>query len=225
MIKMRTFETVGRLVFHAAELLRTTLSTSGNLMLSGGSTPYTIYNKLATVPCPVHSGRKLFLSDERMVPIDSPHNNAGNLMPMLHALKCQDHLIRVNTFLPIKEATAQFASKLEPMRRIDLGFLGMGTDGHTAGFFTPEQARMKSGTLTLHTQRPDGMQGVSVTPALFQRVERIILLVTGDSKREIIHTLLNNPESIPAGIALSDHPHVELWTDINHEMFLIPFQN
>ena len=171
MIKIRTFETVDLLVFHAKELLRTTLSTSGNLMLSGGSTPYTIYNELAMAPCPVHSGRKLFLSDERMVPIDSPDNNAGNLMPMLHALKCEDRLIRVNTILPVQEAAAQFASKLEPMKRIDLGFLGMGIDGHTAGFFTPEQARMKSGTLTLHTHRPDGMQGVSVTPALFRRVE------------------------------------------------------
>lgn len=214
MIKIRIFETVDRLVFHAKELLRTTLSTSGNLMLSGGSTPYTIYNELAMAPCPVHSGRTLFLSDERMVPIDSPHNNAGNLMPMLHALKCEDRLIRVNTFLPVKEASTQFASKLKPMKHIDLGFLGMGTDGHTAGFFTPEQARMKSGTLTLHTHRPDGMQGVSVTPALFQRVERMILLVTGDSKREIINTLLNDPETIPAGIALADHPNVELWTDI-----------
>ncbi|MEN8254678.1 MAG: 6-phosphogluconolactonase, partial [Verrucomicrobiota bacterium] len=83
-----------------------------------------------------------------------------------------------------------------------------------AGLFTPEQANLKTGALTLHTDRPDGLQGISVTPALFQRVERIILLVTGASKREIIDTLLNDPETIPAGMALSDHPNVELWTDI-----------
>ena len=90
----------------------------------------------------------------------------------------------------------------------------MGPDGHTAGLFTPEQARLKAGPLAIHTDRPDGMQGVSVTPALIQRVERIILLVIGESKRDIIHTLLNDPQTIPAGIALSGHPNVELWTDL-----------
>jgi 6-phosphogluconolactonase/glucosamine-6-phosphate isomerase/deaminase len=90
----------------------------------------------------------------------------------------------------------------------------MGNDGHTAGFFTAQQANLKSGALTLHTDRPDGMRGVSVTPALFRRIERIILLVTGESKREIINTLLIAPKTIPAGIALTDHPNVELWTDV-----------
>ena len=214
MIKIRTFETTDLLIFHAQELLRKTLPTPGNLMLSGGSTPYTIYNQLAVAPCPVHPDRKLFLSDERMVPSDSPRNNAGNLMPMLQALKCEDRFVRVNTELSIEEATAQFSSDLEPLDCIDLGFLGMGSDGHTAGFFTSEQARIKSGALTLHTHRPDGMQGISVTSTILQRVERMILLVTGESKRDIIHTLQNDPETIPAGIALSDHPNVELWTDI-----------
>ncbi|MEN7974144.1 MAG: 6-phosphogluconolactonase, partial [Verrucomicrobiota bacterium] len=203
--------------------------------------------------------RTIFLSDERMVPADSPNNNAENLMPMLRALGCEDRFIRVDTGLPIEHAAELFARDLEylthettdafsahradstPMRScsvgsmsqsegmggipsqplnsrqpqnpIDLGFLGMGSDGHTAGFFTPEQANLKSGALTLHTNRPDGMQGISVTPALFQRVKRIILLVTGESKRNIINTLLNAPATIPAGIALSDHPHAELWTD------------
>jgi len=214
MIKTCAFKTTDLLVSKTLELLRETLPTPGNLMLSGGSTPYAVYNQLAATPCPVHPDRRIFLSDERMVPADSPRNNASNLMPMLCALKCEDRFIRVDTNLPLEDAAARFAHELEPLESIELGFLGMGDDGHTAGFFTPELARMKSGALALHTDRPDGMQGVSVSPALFQRVERIILLVTGESKRETINTLLNEPENIPAGIALSDHLHVELWTDI-----------
>ena len=111
-------------------------------------------------------------------------------------------------------AAVRFEAGLQTLEKIDIGFLGMGDDGHTAGIFTPEQASRETGSLTLHTARPDGMQGISVTPALFQRAEKIILLVTGESKRDIIHTLLNNPKSIPAGIALFNHPDIELWTDI-----------
>lgn len=214
MIKTRIFDSTESLIHQTLELLRTTLPTPGNLMLSGGSTPYIIYNRLSEAPCPVHRERRLFLSDERMQPFDSDLNNAYNLEPMLDALHCADRFIRVDTTLSRAEAAATFEADLQPLKTVDLGFLGMGADGHTAGFFNPEQANMKSGPLSLHTDRPDGMEGVSVTPAFFQRVERIILLVTGKSKRDIIDTLLRNPGSIPAGIALSDHPNVELWTDV-----------
>jgi len=214
MIMTREFKTPEPLILHTLELLREKLQQPGNMMLSGGTTPYAIYNQIAVAPSPVHPDRKLFLSDERMVPFDSPNNNAQNLMPMLRALECENQFIRVDTELDPQEAAEQFSALLDPLKHIDLGLLGMGTDGHTAGLFTPEQAAMKDGDLTLHTARPDGMHGVSIAPSLFNRIERIILLVTGESKREIIHTLISNPETIPTGIALFDHPNVELWTDI-----------
>ena len=214
MIKLRTFDRNERLVAETEELLRERLASAGNLMLSGGSTPYTVYNRIAAVPCTVHPDRRLFLSDERMVPPDSPQSNAGNLLPMLRALDCEDRFIRVDTGLGIEESAHRFARDLEPLEHIHIGLLGMGTDGHTAGIFTHEQARMTRGDLTLHCKRPDGLHGVSVTPALFSRIERIVLLVTGESKRTVIDTLMQEPASIPAGIALSGHSSVELWTDI-----------
>ena len=214
MVQIKTFASSDALELQTLELLRETLATPGHLMLSGGTTPYAIYNRLAASPCPVHPDRKLFLSDERMVPADSVMNNACNLMPMLRALECKDRFIRVQTDLTLADAADRFAAELQKMGTIDLGFLGMGSDGHTAGFFTPALANLKTGALTLHTARPDGMQGVSVAPAFFSRVERIILLVTGEPKRDIINTLLTRPETIPAGIALADHPNIELWTDI-----------
>lgn len=154
------------------------------------------------------------MSDERMEPFDSEKNNAHNLEPMLKALDCQEHFIRVDTSLKRNEAAEQFEKDLQNITEVDLGFLGMGNDGHTAGFFTAEQANIKSGPLTLHTDRPDGMEGVSITPTFFKRIKKIIVLITGKSKREIVNTLLSNPLSIPAGIALQDHPDVELWTDL-----------
>ncbi len=213
MIRTQTFESSEALIQQTEELLRRTLAKPGNLMLSGGSTPYVIYNRLAAAPCTIHPMRNLFLSDERMQPFSSPKNNAHNLLPLLQGLDCHGHFLQVDTTLSARAAAAHFEEGLQKMKKVDLGFLGMGTDGHTAGFFSLEQARIQD-RLTLHTKRPDGMEGVSVTPAFFKRVERIILLVTGEPKREIINTLLNNPPSIPAGIALANHPNVELWTDI-----------
>jgi 6-phosphogluconolactonase len=214
MISLRTFKDTSTLTCEAEGLIRQALNNPGALMLSGGSTPYVIYNRIAELPCPVHPERKLFLSDERMVPADSTSNNAHNLMPMLDALSCHDRFIPVDTTLNPAAAAGQFAHDLQQAGPIDLGFLGMGADGHTAGFFTLEDAARTSGAETLHTNRPDGMQGVSVTPALLHRIERIMLLVTGEAKRDIINTLLTAPQTIPAGVALSGHANVELWTDI-----------
>ena len=215
MIKTQTFENSNSLIEKTDALLRTTLATPGNLMLSGGTTPYVIYNRIATAPSPVHPARRIFLSDERMEPLNSPKNNAHNLIPMLRSLQCESHLIRVNTTLPIEDAAKQFETDLIPLEQVDLGLIGIGLDGHTAGFFTKEQATPKAGPLVLHTDRPDGMRGVSVTPAFFQRVNRIIILAIGDTKRDILQTLLHAPQTIPVGIALRRHPNVELWTDIS----------
>ena len=116
MIKIKTFKTPDAVARQTQDLLEKTLSTSGTLMLSGGSTPYAIYNRIAATPCPVHPGRKLFLSDERLVPMDSPRNNAFNLKPMLEALHCEEQFIRVNTNGPIKEA----ADRVQRWRTVNL---------------------------------------------------------------------------------------------------------
>ena len=100
MIKIRTFESAECLMAETEQRLRDTLAKPGNLMLSGGSTPYVVYNRIASNPCPVHPDRKIFLSDERMQPMDSDRNNAHNLMPMLQALRCEDRFIRIETSLP-----------------------------------------------------------------------------------------------------------------------------
>ena len=40
---------------------------------------------------------------------------------------------------------------------------------------------------------------------------KIILLLTGVEKQPILKVLMENPDSIPAGKVLKDHPNVEVW--------------
>ncbi len=198
------------------QLLRDTLVQPGELMMSGGSTPYAIYNKIAATPAPtvpIHPGRILFLSDERIAPADSKKSNARNLYPMLEALQCVDQFIAVDAQSRPEQACIDYAAALEPFTHPDIGLLGIGTDGHTAGIFDCEQARFDSPEICLHTLRPDGMHGISISPTFLQRIKRIILLAPGDAKRAILHVLKNDPETIPAGIILSSHPNVEVWSD------------
>ena len=88
----------------------------------------------------------------------------------------------------------------------------MGTDGHTAGLFTPEQLKTDH-HLATDVDRLDGMQGISVTPVLLQKVERIIFLLAGEGKQEMIQRLLEEPTALTAGLATADCPQVEIWMD------------
>ena len=70
--------------------------------------------------------------------------------------------------------------------------------------------------------RPLNKRGKKNAPEMGQRLAAenisldldIILLVSGESKRSIIDTLLQKPETIPAGMALMDHTCAELWTEL-----------
>ena len=182
-------------------------------MLSGGKTPFSLYQKLATHPVPVHSQCTIFLSDERMVPLQDPNSNAGKLLPLLQPLNGSKNFIYPNTNLPSSAAAEKFDLALQSLKKISFGLLGMGIDGHTAGIFQKKLAQQKEGPLALSVQRLDGLDGITVTPPLIHRVKHLILLVLGKEKLRILKTLRDDPKTIPAGIILSRHPSVEVWTD------------
>lgn len=57
------------------------------------------------------------------------------------------------------------------------------------------------------------MAGVSVTPAFLSRVDKIIFIVTGAEKQEMVRALLEFPYSIPVGQAVADVPELHIWAD------------
>ncbi len=236
-IHLRTFPNTEELILQGLELFRSLFPTLGKkqqapaqpvptlgkmngIMLAGGRTPLEIYRRAAAES--LSSEAALFLSDERYVPSSDPQSNYGTIFPML------GKLMRIQTELPIEEAAQAFHNELRQIERIPLGLLGLGADGHTASLFNLEDAALRDERLAIPVFLQNKAAGtdavrtvgvspalpnrISVTPTLLNRIERIIILATGAEKKEMVQTLLNHPESIPAGVALADHPNVELWT-------------
>lgn len=214
-MQFRSFPSPEEISNQMIAILRNHLSKAGTLMLSGGSTPYHIYNQLALQAFDIHPDCRLFLSDERCVPADSEKNNAYNLKPMLHALNGTAQFIAIDTTCTPEEASLKFSEELATLSQPDLGLLGIGADGHTAGIFNQVDATARSAATTLYTKRPDGMNGVSVSASFIHSCHRIILLAIGESKRNILTTLKKNPKNLIAGNVLFNHPQVEIWTDID----------
>ncbi|MFA6172475.1 MAG: 6-phosphogluconolactonase [Kiritimatiellales bacterium] len=223
MTKLRTFQTTEELIFQCLKTLRQvlpTLGTSDGVMLAGGRTPLEIYRRAAVEG--ISTKGKLFLSDERCVPVTDPHSNYGTISPLFNVGQASclsgqagslSYFIKVKTELPIEKAARAFDADLNQLINIPLGLLGLGADGHTASLFNLKDTALRDGRFAIPVIKAEKPDRISVTPALLYRIEKIILLATGAEKKAIIQTLLKKPDTIPAGVALADHPNVEIWTD------------
>jgi len=205
MITLQTFSDSETLSAAVLEQFAHHLPRPGGLMLSGGSTPLGIYRRMPAG----NREATLFLSDERYVPDNDPASNYGAIRPCFDGAK----FIRVETERSLQTAADRLHDALRTLKEIPLGFLGLGADGHTASLFSLEDAALRNSRLAIPVEKAEKPDRISVTPALLNRIERIIILSTGAEKKEIIRTLFEKPETIPAGRALKDHPNVELWTD------------
>lgn len=186
------------------------------IMLSGGKTPLPIYRDLASRKIRMSSDVHFFLSDERMVPPDSPDSNQGAIVPLLvKAGAAEDRIFRVNTAQTLVMAAADYGARIEDFHRtggkFPFGLLGLGADGHTASLFTLEDARSETGYFVIPVERIGDLDRVSVTPSMLKHVEHLVFLVAGADKAAMLETLRTAPETIPAGAAVSGCANVEVW--------------
>ncbi len=220
MIKAKQFNDAEALAQATVELLANQLlfKSAQAIMLAGGSTPMEAYRRLAALKPRPAGDLHLFFSDDRHVPPDSPKSNYGNTRHLFNALGLgPEQIIRVYGEQPLTQAVEHYdrdlAALVEQGPRFSLGLLGLGADGHTASLFTPAHVAQGRGRSAIGVDRPDGMQGVSVTSDFLLRIERLVFLVSGADKKPMTDALLRNTLSITAGLATAQHPNVELWMD------------
>ncbi len=222
MMNVTTFQNSKDLTDELTTLLRAELSrphsSPAAIMLAGGSTPMAAYARLAANPPSISPNLRLLFSDDRHVPPTDPKSNFGQTSAMIRALRIPpERVIRVLGERPLAEAEAAFeksvSEHLQAGGTIPFGLLGLGADGHTASLFSAEHIRKAQGRRALAVARPDGLNGVSLTPDVLSQVQRIIFLVTGAEKKLRVNQLIAEPSSIPAGLAVARAPRVEIWCD------------
>lgn len=220
-LRYREFDTPGDLEDEAYALLHHALmSPLGKraLMLTGGSTPFGIYAALQASCETSDPGVTVFLSDDRYVSLDSSSSNTGRLQPMLKALEVKSLMPPANDGTSgVSRAAEQYSQSLDTILgdvaplAFPLGVLGLGADGHVAGLFNDAHLSTAAERSAIAVERPDGMQGITVTPDVLCRAERIVFWVTGPEKRDAVEALRHYPETVVAGRALANAGLVELW--------------
>jgi len=178
--------------------------------LSGGSTPARLYELLAspnrTIPWKhVH----LFQVDERCVPPDHAESN----YKMIRAALLQHILIPASNFHRMEAENAdrdaasrqyaeEMARELHPEKgewpRMDLVFLGMGSDGHTASLF-PGSAALAERELWVRPNYSERLRSfrLTLTYPVLNAAAQVIFLVAGADKAETLRNVFNGSKQEP----------------------------
>ena len=189
--------------------------TRGRFMiaLSGGSTPFALYRRLAELP---EAGEDelpwenihWFWGDERCVAPEDPDSNYGNTRDALldHAPIPAANLHRMRGEDDPEEAARAYEDELRTafsvgpheVPRFDLVLLGIGPDGHAASLF-PGSAALAENRRLCVANRIDRLAAwrLTLTYPVLDAARAIAFLAEGDAKAEIAARVLGSLEQPP----------------------------
>ena len=175
------------------------------LAVSGGHTPWIMLRALAGEDVP-WAGVNLFQIDERVAPDGDPDRNLTHLRESLlqHAPLRPEQIHAMPVESPdLEAAAAQYASVLRDVAGsppvLDLVHLGLGPDGHTASLVPADPVLNVTNADVALTGIYQGRRRMTLTYPVLNRARRVLWVVTGSEKVEMLRRLVDGDQSIPAG--------------------------
>lgn len=175
------------------------------LAVSGGHTPWIMLRALANENVP-WSGVHVYQVDERVAPAGDPDRNLTHLREslLLHAPLPPEQVHAMPVESPdLQSAAAQYALALQQIVGsppvLDLVHLGLGPDGHTASLVPGDPVLKITDADVGVTGVYQGRQRMTLTYPALNRARRVLWVVTGSEKVEMLRRLMDGDESIPAG--------------------------
>jgi len=175
------------------------------IAVSGGHTPWIMLRALAGEDIS-WAGVHVFQTDERVAPSGDPDRNLTHLRESLlqHAplRREQIHAMPVEAE-DLQAAAAQYAMALREVAGspavLDLVHLGLGPDGHTASLVPGDAVLDVTDKDVALTGIYQGRRRMTLTYPTINRARRILWIVTGSEKVEMLRRLQEGDASIPAG--------------------------
>ena len=201
-----------------------------NIALSGGSTPDFFYKHLAKTDEEKNKlldNLKFFWVDERCVPPDHEDSNFRKVNEFFLSKKKinRENIFRIKGENPPEEEAVRYSDVLKenlPQRNsfpyFDIVFLGVGSDGHIASLFPESSLLNVRKKLTGVAQSPvNKVKRITITLPVINNAGKIIFLVTGAKKKNIVRTLCNyeahSNNLYPASMVKAKENKVEWYVD------------
>jgi 6-phosphogluconolactonase len=192
---------------------RTAVAERGRFIVafSGGHTPRKMLRALAGEDVPWESVHVVQV-DERVAPAGDPDRNLIQLRESLlehtSLRPAQLYAMPVESS-DLRAAAMRYAATLREFAGsppvLDLAHLGLGIDGHTASLAPGDRALEITNADVALTEIYEGRQRMTLTYPMLNRSRRILWLITGNDKAEILLRLRNGDATIPAGRICRDN--------------------
>jgi len=195
-----------QLAHDICELISSLKKDKITLAISGGTTPYILFDIWANDYKTQIDWKKIhfFWVDERCVSPTNAESNFGNtkkvLFENIDIPKENIHRIRGEND-PIFEAynytleITKHVAMVNGIPKFDIILLGIGDDGHTASIFPSQIQLIHSENFVLEAQNPYNKQHrITLTGKVINNASHIYFLVTGKSKAEVLKQIFNKEE-------------------------------
>jgi len=188
---------------HFTEQAHAAIQNNGTfcVALSGGETPLATYRLLAESPYREDlewEKLHIFWGDERCVPANDPRSNALQArlafldkvpIPTEHIHSIPGDLNPMIAAQEYEQVLKDFFHGYPP--RLDLIFLGLGGDGHTASLFPRSPALKDPARWVVDTYNAENdLHRVTMTPNIINRAAVITFLVSGIGKAWVLREVL-----------------------------------
>jgi 6-phosphogluconolactonase len=210
-MELEVLDTVDMVARQAASIIareaRKSVALRGRFIMavSGGKTPWQMLRALADENVP-WEGMHILQVDERLAPEGHPDRNITHLRESLSGVA---PLLagRIHA-MPVEEedreaAAARYARTISEIAGspaiIDLIHLGLGPDGHTASLIPGDPVLDVTTRDVALAGIYQGRQRLTLTFPIINRARKLLWLVTGSEKSEMLKRLLDSDFSIPAG--------------------------
>jgi 6-phosphogluconolactonase len=178
----------------AAELLAV---ASGNVAITGGSTPRVAYERAAGLR-EDWSGVDFWFTDERCVPPEHEHSNFGMADRALLSRAEGATVHRMRGELGPEDGATAYENELAEFGpdALDLILLGVGPDAHICSLFPGDDALGERERRVVGVETP-GMAPlvarITLTLPVVNGSARIFFLVTGEDKAEAVQRVFSGP--------------------------------
>jgi len=210
-MKLEVFDDVDSVAGKAAAAIaadaRSAIDTRGRyaLAVSGGHTPWIMLRALAKEDLP-WAGVHIFQVDERVAPEGHADRNLTHLRESLlqHVPVRPEHVHAMPVESQnLESAATQYAIALQGVAGspavLDLVHLGLGPDGHTASLVPGDPVLNITDADVGVTGVYQGRRRMTLTYPALNRARRVLWVVTGSEKAEMLRRLVDGDPSIPAG--------------------------
>ncbi|MDD5198021.1 MAG: 6-phosphogluconolactonase [Candidatus Gracilibacteria bacterium] len=159
--------------------------------LSGGTSLQLFYGNLrdsfSSVDVKLRKKIRFVFLDERLVPLDHPDSNYRLLSEILFAPLTEKHLLSTEQILSIRtDIENSERDYFFRVPSIDIGFFGVGSDGHIASLFPHHRGLQDKshGYILIHDSPKPPSDRISVSVSFTQKIPLVFVFFIGEGKRE-----------------------------------------